>query len=201
MCWNAEVSLQSFVIGFVAVGIAYSKGLSLPMTFFCLTIVFMQLVEYVVWSYLNNPDINYTASLAGFLLLLLQPVATIFFLPSAFIPTMLMAYIGLLLLVRLFNTQTPREAFRMYRGENGHLVWNFLQKDANTFFLLLVYFFFLFGPLIVVKEWLGLGVGALTLGVSLYNFWQSNTWGSMWCWIVNYVVVGIAAKQVLVAKP
>lgn len=201
MCWSAEVSLQSFLIGGLSIVIAYQKGLSLPVTFFCMTIVGMQLVEYFVWTFFNNPTVNFQASLAAAGLLFLQPIASILTLPSSSIPMFLIAY-GLLGSLLLFTDSTPLvEKYRMSRGENGHLVWHWLGKDKRTAISLVVYFLFLFVPLLLTGQYTLLSIALATLGLSLYSFFKENTWGSMWCWIVNYLVVGVSAHQVLIAKP
>lgn len=197
MCWNAEVSLQSFLIGVTAVAIAYQKGLSLPTTLFCLTIVFMQLIEYFVWSNYENQRANFRYSVLAAFLLWLQPVASILTLPSSFQSSALGSYVGLSFLGSLMNQKPLEETYRMYRGENGHLVWNWLDKSWQTAVSLLVYFVFLLGPLVYQKQWVLLGLAGTTLAGSLYSFYEANTWGSMWCWFVNYLVVGVSIKQVL----
>ena len=197
MCWNAEVSLQSFLIGFTATLIAYQKGLSLPTILFCLTIVFMQLIEYVVWTWYENKEVNVAASMAAFTLLWLQPIASMMTLDTNLF---LQAYLGITLLSFLFSRKDTAK-YRMTRGENGHLVWHWLQKDWQTLISLVVYFFFLFTPLLLTGNLLLLTISLGTLGLSLYSFYKDNTWGSMWCWIVNYIVVGISGYQMLVAKP
>ena len=202
MCWSAEVSLQSFLIGIAAIFVAYQNGLSLPTTIFCLTIVFMQLIEYFVWTFPTNATVNFGASLAAVGLLWIQPIASLLTLESKQVLPGLQVYIGLSLLGLLWPREKPLEqVYKMTRGENGHLVWHWLQKDSRTLLSLLVYFVFLLGPLLLRKEWLLLGLATSTLGISLYSFYKENTWGSMWCWIVNYIVVGICGYQILVAKP
>ena len=201
MCWSAEVSLQSFGIGMLAIIVGYSKGLSLPTTLFCLTIVFMQLIEYFVWSNYNNVDINYIASISAFFLLWLQPIASMLTLPSGLMIPFMILYTGISMTFAFVNGYPDRKNYRMFQGEDGHLVWNWIQKDKKTYASLLVYFFFLFYPLFISKQYILLGVAGTTLLLSLSNFWNSNTWGSMWCWIVNYIVVGVSVNQVLVAKP
>lgn len=75
MCWNAEVSIQSFAIGLLGIFLAAMTGTSALTIFFYATIVFMQLVEYIVWTYGSDPEINFYASLGGAGLLMLQPIA------------------------------------------------------------------------------------------------------------------------------
>lgn len=197
MCWNAEVSLQSFLIGVTAVAIAYQNGLSLPTTLFCLTIVFMQLIEYFVWSTYGNQRANFRYSVLAAGLLWLQPIAAIMTLPSSWLPSMLGSYLGLSFLGSLFKKEPLEETYQMHRGENGHLVWNWLDSTWQTAVSLLVYFVFLLGPLVYQKQWELLGIALGTLGVSLVSFYKDGTWGSMWCWMVNYIVVGVSIKQVL----
>ncbi len=202
MCWNAEVSLQSFLIGITAIGIAYQKGLSLPRAIFFLTITLMQLVEYFVWTSYDNPQRNFQLSLLAFGLLCIQPITSMLILPSNLFQTLILFYSGLLVAYFLIpEPQSLEETFRMRRGENGHLVWHWLDKRLKTTLLLIVYFFFLLAPLIYMKEFVGLSIVLITLAVSLFSYYNYNTWGSMWCWIVNYLVVGLCGYQVLVAKP
>ena len=201
MCWSAEVSLQSFLIGIAAVFVGYQNGLSFPVTLFCLTIVLMQLIEYFVWSTEGNERANFRYSVLAAGLLWLQPVASILTLPSKWISTSLGSYVGLSFFASLFNQKPLGQTYRMEKGSNGHLEWKWLDKTWATAVSLLVYFVFLLGPLVMQKEWTLLTLALTTLAGSLYSFYDANTWGSMWCWFVNYLVVGVSGYQVLVAKP
>ena len=197
MCWNAEVSLQSFLIGGFSIFFAYQKGLSLPITFFCMTIVGMQLVEYFVWSFYDNSTVNFQASVAAALLLFLQPIASSLTLPSKWISPIITIYLLLGGLLVLSDTTSIREKYKMTRGENGHLVWNWLEPDTKTSISLVVYFLFLFIPLLLTNQLTLLVLSLTTLGFSLFSYYKDNTWGSMWCWIINYLVVGVSFKQIL----
>jgi hypothetical protein len=198
MCWNAEVSLQSFLIGITAVFLGYQNGLSLPVTLFCLTIVFMQLIEYFVWTFSSNKTVNFVASLAAVGLLWLQPIASILTLESKETITGLQVYIGLSIIgLFLPNNKPLDQVYKMTQGENGHLVWNWFQKDNRTILSLLVYFVFLLGPLLLRKQFILFSLATSTLALSLYSFYKDNTWGSLWCWIVNYIVVGICGYQIV----
>jgi hypothetical protein len=194
MCWNAEVSLQSFAIGALGILFAALTGRSLPFLLFYATIVGMQLVEYVVWEYgLNDATVNYYASLAGTTLLMLQPVASLLTLRS---PTGLIAlYVllgGIYHLVRAaVDKQPARERYRMTKGPDGHLAWHWLKTDPVARFGLAIYFIFLLFPLVATRQMDYLLIVLVTLGVSLVGFGANRTWGSMWCWIVNWMVVGV----------
>ena len=145
--------------------------------FFCLTIVLMQLVEYAVWSELSD---NRTLSLLASWLLWLQPVASVFLLPDSPLRNALFAsYVGLSALV---GDAQMKDDYSMTRAPNGHLAWNWLPTHPAR---LVVYFSFLFVPALLVGQYAYALLAAVTLVVSVFTYWKDNTWGSMWCWIVN----------------
>ena len=187
MCWNAEVSLQSFLFGMSFIGIGLYCNVSLPVLFFCFTIVSMQLVEYIVWSNYDDEKINTYASIAAFILLFLQPVASIFTIPEKQIRNLFLgSYVFVSLMISLLFP--AKYEFKMKRALNGHLSWKWLTKEMRTYVSLFFYFIFLFTPFFLQKEYTLLGLSLLTLVISVYSFWKENTWGSMWCWIVNGIV-------------
>lgn len=202
MCWNAEVSLQSFMIGAIGIVVAYVYKFPLPFLFFFMTIILMQLVEYVVWSNYNDKDINFYGSVGASFLLFLQPLAAISTLPKNLAIPFSMAYLALYCLTLLFvlNVSTLRETYRMYRAENGHLAWNFLKRDIQSIPQYLVYFFFLFVPFLISKDFAIIALALITLSLSLFTFFTHNTWGSMWCWIINIGFPFVAISQIFTPK-
>jgi hypothetical protein len=199
MCWNAEVSLKTFLVGIVGIGLAAFLGMSLPVVLFSLTIVFMQLIEYIVWTYYDDEDVNYKASLAAATLLWLQPIASMLLIPSTSLKVaMLSIYTILSLAYSLVVPNTfDKKHYSMKRATNGHLSWKFLPKEPQTYLRLAVFFFFLFVPILITKNLDLLAMALTTLGLSLYSYWRDNTWGSMWCWIVNGIVLLAVGKTVV----
>ncbi len=195
MCWNAEVSLQTFLVGMLGIGIGYVFHISIPVILFCFTIVCMQLIEYLVWTHYGDEVWNRNLSIAAAGLLWTQPIASILTLSNPVLRSQfLVAYILLSSLSFLF--QTPKE-YTMTRADNGHLQWNWLTKEPSTYIALLFYFFFLFTPLFLQKSFTLLALAMTTLAFSLYTFATSNTWGSMWCWIVNAIVILVIGQKIL----
>jgi hypothetical protein len=200
MCWNASVSLQTFMIGLL--GILFAGNLlSLPMTLFLASIVGMQFIEYLMWTFGENKTANFSISLAAAFLLWLQPIASIQSLTSTSTATTLTILYTVLSVIykgiySIIDKTPLQQTYRMYKGANGHLVWNWLQFDVQTAIGLLLYFTFLLLPIIMGKNWPLLSVIAVTLGISLYTFYNDRTWGSMWCWIVNAIVLYVCGKAV-----
>jgi hypothetical protein len=203
MCWNAEVSIQSFGIGLLGIFLAAMTGTSVPTIFFYATIVFMQLVEYIVWTYGSDPEINFYASLGGAGLLMLQPIASILALwgrkpPHTPVLMLLVAYVVLGAITHVMDQdgRSLRERYRMETQSSTdapHLIWKWL--DPFPWKSLLVYFIFLIGPLLITKQFDLTMLVLITLGFSIYSFGKG--WGSMWCWIVNGMVVISGLKGAL----
>ena len=193
MCWNAEVSIQSFGVGVVGIILASMTGTSFPMIFFYTTIVFMQFVEYIIWTYGADPDTNFYASLGGAGLLALQPIASILAIAPAIYKTpLLISYLILGLISQIIDSRSLRDQYRIEKGE--HLIWKWL--DPVPRFSLLIYFIFLIGPLLLSKQYEFVALIMVTLSLSVYAYGKGNTWGSMWCWIVNWMVVVICLKNI-----
>jgi hypothetical protein len=219
MCWNAEVSIQSFGIGLLGIFLAAMTGTSVPTIIFYTTIVFMQLIEYIVWTYGSDPEINFYASLGGAGLLMLQPIASILAAGSMKLP-LLIAYLILGAITHVMDQdgRSLRERYQMVetqvsphpstdvssinneRGVWGssrpHLHWKWL--DPIPWKSLFVYFIFLIGPLLITKQYDLTVLVFLTLGFSIYSFGKG--WGSMWCWIVNGMVVLGGLKSAFLAR-
>jgi hypothetical protein len=199
MCWNAEVSLQSFLIGVGGIIVASFTGLSLPFILFYATIVCMQLIEYVVWKYGGDVDVNYYASLAASSLLALQPLASLLTLssPSPLVGGYVILGSLYFLLRSLLDPRQSRDLYQMNPGVDGHHEFKWLQTDGWTRMGLVIYFVFLLLPLFITRQYELLFVVGVTLGVSLYSYGSQRTWGSMWCWIVNWMVVALCGRAVL----
>jgi hypothetical protein len=236
MCWNAEVSFQSFGIGLIGIIVASNTGFSPSMLIFFATIVFMQLIEGMVWTYGSNPDINFYASLSAAALLMIQPIASIMAIaPTLYKIPMMIAYIVMGLITHLIEHKTDprslREQYRMEtqaspeqpksasrqsrlypstdrlhkenpldrdsidRGVWGRLRLHWKWLDPIPWASLAIYFIFLIGPLILTKQYDFVALVLATLAISVYSFGKG--WGSMWCWIVNLMVIVICAKKLL----
>ena len=198
MCWNATVSLQSFALGSLAILVGIQNHLDPTLLFFCATITLMQGIEAIGWSfpYQTNPLPNELASRAAALLLWIQPLASIQTLrgtPFATYRFPLSATYTALSLLDIFINPVPPSAYQM-RPKKGHLQWEWIPDHLSP--SLLVYFAFLLLPLFLNPNPLFLLVVLTTLGISLYAYQADNTWGSLWCWLVNGIAIGVLGWRV-----
>ena len=55
MCWNAEVSLNTFIFGFISAIIVYLFGyINIGLILIILSFTSIQLLEYFIWTYIDN---------------------------------------------------------------------------------------------------------------------------------------------------
>ena len=204
MCWNADVSLNTFLFsGFILLLIIYNNTFTkykiqiinnVWAYLFVASVIFMQLIEYLIWKNINNPFYNNLFSIFGSLLLVIQPMASLMLLTN--IPLRNLLLIIYLIIVIPFSTyKFSISHIHSVISKNGHLTWKFLDGDLPWSFLdksLLQWsiwlFFFLFS-FAYEQKWLWIICLLGTLAMSFINYWNDNTVGSMWCWMINSLMI------------
>ena len=183
MCWSADASILSFIVGCLGIVLAAFKGVSPFMILFFSTIVAMQLVEYVVWTYGENPDTNFGASLAAASLLALQPIASILTVSQSYIPVA--AYLIFAFFAHILDNDARPLQERYKMTAEPQLVWHWL--TPAPIYSLLVYFLLLLAPLVLSGNAVLLGVVLAALAFSLVSY--ATAWGSVWCYAIHSIVV------------
>jgi hypothetical protein len=183
MCWNASVSLNTFVFGVFASLFSYFNGDIKILTVLCyLSVIIMQLIEYFVWSETFS---NRLLSQIAFLVIVFQPIFSIISIEKKpeFIPYLLTAYI-IFMIIHTFTSSVPLNKldFSMVPSKNGHLAWKWL--DCNLL-VILIWYMFLASRLIIDKMYITLILLTIFLIISMILYKDTQTWGSLWCWIAN----------------
>lgn len=223
MCWNAQVSINTFLFGIF--GLAFIAFNSLGSAkkpyaleffenpfayFFLFTVILMQGFEYILWKHLDNAAINKMVSIAGLALLAIQPVASLLLLEVkdypfkengtrkdyAFRNTMLGIYGVPALLYFLYNVFTTDIHTKV--SPCGHLAWKWTQENIS-FIAVPFYLFFLFFSLIRNGYYTSLFFLAL-YAAFIYYFGKDGSSGSIWCLSVNLVILYFLL-QILVFIP
>jgi len=152
----------------------------------------MQLIEYFVWTYYGNSNVNYIASICASVLLNIQPIGAILTLYKQNYKLMiLLLFIYFIIQIisipyYILSGNYSREKYRMYKGNNGHLVWNWISKKNVDIIPLICYFFFFLYPIIISANYTIIFFNIFTLLLSLIIFYKTDTWSTMWCWYVNF---------------
>lgn len=201
MCWNEEVSLNTFLFsGFVLSLIIYNntytqyKIQELNNTWvylFIASFITIQIIEFLIWRNINNRIYNNIFSILASVVFCVQPIISMMLLTNINLRNVLLLTYSLLafpyaIYKLVFNTKQ----FRSVVSENGHLRYDFFMLPPLAVVVWL--FFFLFSW-VYEKKWTGVLFGMITLLISFLNYRHDNSYSSMWCWSVNSAMIYFAA--------
>jgi len=199
MCWNKEVSLNtflfsSFVLGLVVYNAHHTKYKihlfqNNWVVVFFMSFIVIQLIEYFIWKNIKHPFYNSVFSTIAAIIIFLQPVVSTMLINNATIRNhLLFLYLLIFLPFVVYRLFTKRIFSKV--NSKGNLNWSFFEMPAVLG--MMWYFFFLF-PLLYSHIYFGLTFGIVTLLLLAINIKEYNSISSLWCWVVNSVMVVCAA--------
>jgi len=200
MCWNADVSLNTFLFSEFICLLAYYNGVIATAEFIYFTsFIVMQLFEYFIWKGYNNRLVSQLA----FIAILLQPAFIILCIKDRKILTSLLAAYSICVIAFLTYQPWSKTDFSMKPASNGHLAWYWMKLPL---ILLYLSFYVIAICFYLPNKVFHISFFILLLITTLYNYYTSNTFGSMWCWFANisafYWLYLIARKnKLLCLKP
>jgi len=195
MCWNEHVSLNTFSFSsFILLLILYNNTYTqykikefdtIWVYLFYISFISMQLIEFFIWRNIDNKFYNHIFSIMAAILIFIQPLITLMFLSNILLRNNLIAAY-LIFFIPYFIYKFITNDMKSRISNKGHLVWLFF--DTNMLLFVGWLFFFLFG-LIYTKQFYGTLFGITLFLISSYNYFTDKTIGSMWCWIVNSIMI------------
>ena len=197
MCWNASVSLNTYIFGLFASSFAYYNGVIDLLGFiFYQSILLIQLIEYFIWSKTFS---NKLLSQIALFVIICQPMFNIIKIQNKpeLIPYILAAYISIVAIVYTFIIPLNTVNFSSVPSKNGHLSWKWL--DVNIY-LILTWHIFISIRWIIDEIYSYLIIVTILLIISIILYRETNTWGSMWCWVCNilsfYLIFEVFYKDI-----
>ena len=180
MCWNEEMSLNtfifsSFVLGLIIYNNAYTQYKIVDFNniwtyMFFISFILMQLIEVFIWRNINNPIYNTIFTTMAALLLLVQPIATNMLITNKSVQrSMLFVYLICMIPFATYNFMTKK--INSTVSTMGHLQWNMVDNKHQGRVLIIWLFFFLF-PLFYQRQIFGFLFGLITLLVITYNYYK-----------------------------
>ena len=195
MCWNAEVSLNTFVFSiFVLLFVYYNEKYTkykIPgfdniwLYIFLLSAYLMQLIEYFLWTNIKT-KYNRFFTIAVVLLLFCQPVASLMLLTNIGLRN-IMITLYLLFAVPYTAYIILYKKLRSVVSPGGNLNWNI---PAPWWLVWAWVFVFLFS-FMYEQKWPCLLFAIITFGVFIYKEMTSSP--SMWCWVINILSIYYAS--------
>ena len=208
MCWNKDISLNTFLFSsFVLCLIIYNNAYTrykidelnnVYIYIFFMSFILMQLIEYFIWINLKNPLYNSIFTALATLLLIFQPIASTMLISDYTVKKMLLQSY-LLFIVPLTIYKFDIQILNSSVSKLNHLRWNttFSVKYVTDIIFYIIWLFFFLFPLFYERFTFALMFGLLTLILTTYNYYKDDTIGSMWCWIVNTVMIYYAVYLLL----
>lgn len=190
MCWNKEVSLNTFLFSLFGISFAYFNNVvNFYDYLYLLSFISMQLLEYFAWGNLNDKKMINFLSKIGLFLIFVQPI---FFTLSRNMNNKIKTQIiALYLIFSMFCLFYFPIDYSMNKAKNGHLAWNWLKFPTIIIFIWLS---FIFGLILYQKQYFKFGVYLILVLAIYYTYYTTNTWGSLWCWIANLLALKLILK-------
>jgi hypothetical protein len=186
MCWNASVSLNTYIFGLFASSFAYYNGTTDLLGFLLFqSFIIMQLIEYFIWSKTFS---NRLLSQIALFFILCQPVLNILKIQKMpkLIPYLLVAYFIFIIIVYTIITPLNTLDFSSVPSKNGHLAWKWFTWNI---YIIVIWFAFLSARWVIDEMYLILVFVTIILVVSVILYKETKTWGSMWCWLANAISI------------
>ena len=184
MCWNASVSLNTYIFGLFASSLAYYNGVTNILGFiFYQSFIIIQLIEYFIWSKTFS---NKLLSQIALFVILCQPIFNIIKIEtqSKWIPYLLIAYFIFIIILYTIIIPLNTIQFSSVPSKNGHLSWKWLNVNI---YIISIWYLFLSLRWIIDKIYITLIFVTILLVISIILYKETNTWGSMWCWVSNII--------------
>ena len=185
MCWNSKVSLQTFIFSTTPLVLClYFNLITIHEYLVFQTFFSMQLLEYFLWTNLKNKVLNRFFSVIGFILIFLLSAFSIYGNKYKYS----LHVLGLYFLFIFYILYTIPIHFYTSVAPNKHLVWNWLKFPLYIIIIWTLFFIYSTIYSIYVGNYKDLTMMIFTAFiyiVTLYSYYDSNTFGTMWCWIAN----------------
>lgn len=188
MCYNAQVSLNTYIFGtIIAIILLLLNKTPILFIYFAFTISLIQLMEYLAWININNNNDDkerniYYLSIIGSLIIIIQ-ILIININCLEGIERLILTIIIIIFFIYIFYHNYINKKFNITVGENGHLVWHWVDIE----YLNVIGLFFWLYPFLRVNNYFIFILVSISILFSVYNFYKYKTFGSMWCYIGNLV--------------
>lgn len=211
MCWNQDISINTFLFACLALLFIFltntftkykTKTFDNPLVYLLLLEgAGMQLIEFFLWRNLKNKSMNELLSKIASFFVFIQPVTLMLMIPDisikwAFIFLYFIFYIFYFGYRGIYNPIIYHTSI----GTNGHLSWEWMNYKGYENIFLFFYLLFFVTSLLFIKNTLLCLFVLISLIISLFLYYKYNTFSSMWCWYVNLFLLYFII-DILIIKP
>jgi hypothetical protein len=191
MCWNSEVSLNTFI--FSTFGALFALKNHYDWKIVCFTYLFssMQFVEYMLWNNLNNVKVNEFWSKVGFAIIMLEPYFAINIINETSLRNIFFGLYTLKIVTDIPDI-INNTIFKTTVGKNKHLSWNWMSSNRSFY---IPWLFFFSVPFYISKHYVSFLFILISFIITYYLYNKAKTFGTMWCWIANFAWIVIIIES------
>ncbi len=212
MCWNADISINTFLFGCLALVFIYftntytrykSVAYERPIAYLAsLLFILMQLLEYFIWKHIKHPKTNTFLSKLGLLLIVSQIYCLIFFAEPVYQSILLAAFTLFCFTVYVYKSLYNPFVFKTTVSPNGHLSWEWLRTEGTERVFLWIILSFYLIPWLLAKRtpYIPLLIGGILCMIAYVLRQKENTHGSLWCWLINVLLL-FTLLDILLVQP
>lgn len=183
MCWNAEVSLNTFVFTLLGFGFGlYANKVDWRILLMGMVFSTMQFVEYNLWTNLKNPTQNRFWSDIGKYVVWGEFLAGANVIPDPSYRNLFFGISSVYILIQTYLNRNKKTKLTTI-GPNGHLVHNWY-TDVQWFNYLMP--LLLIVPFWIRGEWIWTLWITLTALITGYFYTTNGEFSSMWCYLASF---------------
>lgn len=188
MCFNSKISFNTYIYGsLIAIILLLINETPILNIYIAYSISLIQLMEYLAWINIDNNNINkkeniYYLSIIGLLILFIQ-ILLININNLEGIERIIIVILIIILIIYIFYYNYKNDKFNITVGNNGHLIWHWIDIE----YLNVIGLFFWLYPFLRINDYFTFILASISIIFSTYNFYKYKTFGSMWCYIGNFM--------------
>lgn len=195
MCWNADISINTFVFAcfallFILFSNTFTKYKSTmfenPLYYLLFfEIASVQLIEFFLWRNLKNKYLNQKLSSFILLLIVLHQLTLILIVPNKIFKYILLFLFILFIIIY----QSLYSGYKNYTtvAKNGHLLWEVFNKNTTLLFIVGLLFYII--PVLLIGNVTLYLIMFPVFILSFYYYYKYRTFGTMWCWVTNFALL------------
>ena len=184
MCWNADVSIKTWLFAITIFIIGFMYGFPLRKLIFILIFSNIQLIEYFLWKNLGNKELNEFYSKIGFANISLEPIGACLMIDNIQLRIFSIIIYSIFLLIYLY-LYGNKINYSTTQTRTGFLYWNSLQLEGFYIYYVILWFLFFLGGVLLSKDIVIIIVTFSTLFYTIYNKYYHRSLPSYWCSISN----------------
>jgi len=195
MCFSKEVSIGTFILGFLGSALVYSLNTKIDkiLSILFFYIIFIQFIEFVLWTNTTCNIINKIATITSIIVIATQPILLALLLLYNYnlsnknqLITLTIIYSIIML---IYNLQT--KTICTLKNSSNHLEWkwNYLYMHYFVYNMYIVYFLYVVLSIPSNCNITLFYILLITYLISHYIYWETTNVGTMWCFFGAFIPI------------